>query len=346
MVVRYGPELPRVLTPALAARCGVSRQRARTEVARGTWRRMAAGFVLTRPDEPSRLDWADAALTLAGPSAALSGWDALAQYGIAQIGGARILVLTRTGRSKRLGPVLVRRTDRPYAMRLTAGAHPLIPYFPLAPPARAVADTALLTPDLGTIRAMVARAIQLRVCSVDELTAELERCPRNGSGHLRTALAEISVGARSAAEAEALNQLRRSTLPEFEPNVPIVDERGELLFVVDVLWRRLRAALEVEGRQFHFEVDDWEATLDRHNALTGGRLSIVHYPPSRISKGDGLWLLELERWLRGRAAELCVPYQRGSSRRVLPTTPAEPMVLPGLTSVARRPRRASRAISG
>lgn len=319
--------MPRVLTPALAAQHDVPRSRTRAELRRGTWRQMARGLVLTRPDEPSRLDWAEAGVRLGGPTAALSGWDALRLLGVGKSATGRILVLTRAGRSRSVGPLLVRRTDRPYATQYTPAEHPGIALLPYVSPARALADAAVGWPSLGDVRAATAQTVQRRLCGVPELAAELNRCPRNGSAHLRTALDEVAEGVRSAAEAEVARRLRRSQLPAFELNVPVLDAHGALPGVVDVLWRAYRAGLEVDSRAYHFEVADWDATLTRHNRLATGALSLLHFSPVRIMRDDGAWLDQLERWLHARARELGVPYRPGSAHRRLPRRPPAPFVL-------------------
>lgn len=320
----YGYELPRLLTVPRAVSLGISRSRIRTELQRGSWRRIATGVVLTVPDAPTRLDWCEAGLALAGPDAGLSGWDAVGLHGIRveQPAGAPVLVLVRACRSRRVGPILIRRSDRPYLAALTPAEHPVFPLAPLVAPARAVADACLLGADLGPVRATVARAIQIGRCTPDTLAAELARCPRNGSSALRQALAEVAAGARSTAEAATAAQLRRSRLPDFELNVPVLGPNGRIAYVIDVLWRELRAALEIDSREYHFRAADWQATMRRHNLLTGAGLSVVHYAPSQLT-ADGGWLRDVEEWLRRRAAELGVPYVPGSShRRLGPATPA------------------------
>lgn len=324
----YGYELPRILTAPRAASLGVSRSRVRTELRRGNWRRIATGVLLTVPDAPTRFDWCEAGLVLAGPGAALSGWDAVGLHGmrVQPPAGASVLVLVRTCRSRRFGPVLIRRTERPYRSALTPAEHPVFPLAPLVSPARAVADACLLPADVGRVRALVARSIQLGRCTPEALAAELARSPRSGSGALRRALAEVAAGARSAAEAAAATRLRRSRLPAFELNVPVLDLDGRVRYVLDVLWRELRAALEIDSREYHFRAADWQATMRRHNALTGAAPAVLHYPPSRLT-ADGAWLHQVESWLRGRAAELGVPYVPGSPRRTLRTHPPEPLRL-------------------
>lgn len=302
-------ELPRVLVPWTARKLAVSRSRIRTELRRGNWRMIARGAVLTRPEAPGRVDWAELGLLVAGPSAALSGWDALRARGLGERNAPtdEVLVLSRRAGNRVLGRVRIRRTRRPYSVTTTSFENAAYPLTPVVAPARAVADTALDCRNLAAVRATVTAAVQRRACSVTDLVAELDGCPRQHSQLFRRALADAVAGARSAAEAAAARRLVRARVPPFELNVPIVDEYGTVIFVVDVLWRALRAALEVDSREHHFSEADWKATLDRHNHLTRYGLAVTHYPPSVISAGGGRWLAEVEDWLAVRAAELAVP---------------------------------------
>ncbi len=171
--------------------------------------------------------------------------------------------------------------------------------------ARAVADTALYQRWLGSVRAMVAAAVQHGLCSVEELTDQLAACPRNNSALLRRALGELADGARSAAEVVATDYLRRADVPPFELNAPIMD-RGQLVAIADVLWRELRAVLEIDSREFHFSASDWQATMRRHNRLVRMGYAVTHYPPSAVGPA---WTVEVESWLRARARELALPYR-------------------------------------
>jgi hypothetical protein len=150
---------------------------------------------------------------------------------------------------------------------------------------------------------------------VPGLLSEYEAGPRNRSKLLRLALADAADGARSAAEATAARRLARGPVPPFELNVPIVDERGRLLYVVDLLWRELRAAVEVDSREYHFSVEDWEATLERHNQLTRYGLAITHYAPRRISRRGSTFVGDVSDWLRRRAVELRLPLSAGRGVR-------------------------------
>lgn len=331
MPISSAAVLPRVLTASIAEVHGVSRSEWRTAVRKGHWRPMAHGLVLTRPDPPTRLDWAEAGIALAGPRSALSGWDAVRLRGVGdRHAPARpVLVLTREGRGHQVGGVLIRRTDRPFDSSMTPSWDLSLPLAPVVATARAVADHALWLGSVDAVRSPVAQAVE-RACSFDQLVAELDAGPRQGSGHLRRALADIGEGVRSAAEAVAVDRLRSARVPSFEINVDIVDEHGRLVFVVDILWRRLRAALEIDSREHHYRPLDWERTLRRHNQLTGHRLAVVHRPPREIMGPRRLWVPDTEAWLRSRAAELGVPYD--TSGGVIVGGP--PMILPGVRRAA------------
>ncbi|MGH8963152.1 MAG: hypothetical protein ACRDWT_18505 [Jatrophihabitantaceae bacterium] len=314
MRIVNGFELPRILVPLVARRLGLTRAQVRTEIARENWQRMARGVVLTRPDPPTRLDWAETGLALGGPRSALSGWDALRLVGIgdARPPDPQVLVLTESGRSRSMGGVRIRRTDRPFAAHTTSVNHPLLPYSRVVPMARAVVDTAALYEDLRSVRAVVTSSVQKGRCSLHQLVAELGPGRTPGSRLLRQVLGEIADGARSVAEAEAAACLQRADVPAFELNVPIVDRSGTVIFVVDVLWRELRATLEVDSRECHRSDAQWQATLDRHNQLTTFGLSVTHYPPTTIRRRGRPWVGQVEHWLRTRAAEIGVPWLRGT----------------------------------
>ena len=160
------------------------------------------------------------------------------------------------------------------------------------------------------------------------LVAELDSGPQNGSYLLRRALRAAGDGAHSEAEAAAAGKLARADVPPFELNVPIVDQHGVVLFAVDVLWRALRAALEIDSREFHFSQADWHDTLARHNKLTRYGLAVTHYSPSVVSGAGTGWLTEVAGWLRARAAELKVAMPRGSGAVTPPMdVPPAPFVV-------------------
>ena len=317
------PEIPRVLTVALAERIGIGRARVRTELRRGNWQRIAPGVVLTRPDGPTRFDWAEAGVLLAGPDAAVTGWEALRAIGLGDRTppAAPPVVLMPRGLGRQVGQVRLRRTSRSYVTRLLPADADRLALTPIVPPPRSIADAALQDRDATRLRALVTSAISRRVCRVEDLLAELEAMPRQRSAPFRLALADAVDGARSVAEAVAARRLARAPVPAFELNVPVV-RGGTTVFVVDVLWRELRAALEIDSREYHFSEAQWKATMRRHNALLRLGLALAHYPPSAIDRPG--WTDEVAGWLRARARELGVPYVAGGGVRTAGVLTFEP----------------------
>lgn len=326
--MRVLTEFPRVLVPTIAADLGVSRARIRTELRRGNWRQLTRGAVLTRPEEPGRGDWAALGIALGGPSAALSGWDALRvrDLGTTYPPSTEVLVLSRHASNRVIGQVRIRETARPYSTSLTSIDAAEYALTPVVSASRAVADASRYYGWLGPVRAMVTSAVQRKLCTVEEFAHELGSGPRNHSALFRRALADALDGARSAAEAACARRLSREPVPAFELNVPILAPDGTLLAVADVLWRALRAVLEIDSREYHFSEIDWKKTMARHNGLTRRGFAVTHYPPSVASGRDRAWLDEVRDWLRARAGELGVAWPRG--RGVLrPDDEPEPLRL-------------------
>jgi hypothetical protein len=297
--------LPRVLTVQGAVRLGVSRAHVRTQLERGRWQALARGVWLTRVDPPDRLDWALAGLAVAGTDSALTGWDAIRLYGLgSKVPPVSVVrVLTARGGNRRIGEVAIRPSARELTVRVLA-ADRCPDGIRVASPSRAVADTSIDTTSGRTVRAMVTQAIQRGLCSQDELVAELDAAPQNGSGHLRVALEDVRRGARSIAEAEAIELLHRKDIPPFEANAEIRDRNGRVVAVADILWRSLRAILEIDSREFHFGEQEWKQSMRRHNRLSAMGYAVVHYAPSTIRSGGQMWADDIASWLRGRAIEL------------------------------------------
>lgn len=152
-----------------------------------------------------------------------------------------------------------------------------------ADPARALADTARAMTDLADVRAIVAAGVQRGKVELWQLDAELRNGPARGSALLRRALAEVSGGARSAAEADLLTLLRQSKLPE-----PLYNPRlfvGKVFLASpDAWWPDSGVAVEVDSRAWHLSPGDWERTLARHARMTAEGILVLHFPPGRLRK--------------------------------------------------------------
>jgi hypothetical protein len=75
--VRADLDLPRVLSATRARELGLTRTAIAHAINRRGWQRLTPGFVLTVTGAPTRADWVRLGLLIAGPTAAVSGWDAL-----------------------------------------------------------------------------------------------------------------------------------------------------------------------------------------------------------------------------------------------------------------------------
>jgi hypothetical protein len=329
-----GVELPRVLSVHAARKLGMSDDAVRHARSAFGWQRLGRGYLLTVPGPPTRADWINVGLEAAAPTGAISGWDALRLAGLGEPEppSGHVLILARAGENRVVGRARIRPTTREFTTWSLPGAHPDHPYGEVAAVARAVADTALQYQRLRPVRALVTGAVQRRRCTVDDLVAELDHVPRNNSANLRRAVDDVRGGARSVAEAEAIDVLRRSPVPAFEANVPIVTAAGMLIAVADCLWRALRAVLEIDSREFHFREEDWQRTMARHSLLTRYGLSLDHYSPAQIRRSPTTWAHGVEQWLRSRAAELHVAYQPARDPLVVPRNVGrpEPFIVPDL----------------
>ena len=288
--------LPRVITRAAALERGFSRHAIDHRVATGKWRRVLPRTFLTA-DTLTETDRTTAALAFAGDGAVLSGAAALRESGVRRIAvPATILVLVPPkNRTRSAAWVQVRRTLRPIVGEQWLG-------LPRVEVARAAADLALTMAWLDDVRTLVARVVQQRHCTLAELGAELDAGPRQGSGHLRRALAEVGWGAESAPEAEAARILRRAGIDGFIQNAELQLPDGTTRRV-DFYWPTLRACLEIDSVEWHFERADWAGTWDRHLDLSKFGYSVIHRPPSALVD-KAQFAVDVRDWLAGREADL------------------------------------------
>jgi very-short-patch-repair endonuclease len=51
---------------------------------------------------------------------------------------------------------------------------------------------------------------------------------------------------------------------------------------VDAWWPRVRAAVEVDSREWHLSPEDWEKTVRRHARMTAHGILGLHFTPKQI----------------------------------------------------------------
>ncbi|MGN6609633.1 MAG: hypothetical protein ACTHMS_21815 [Jatrophihabitans sp.] len=300
----FGPSpASRVLSTAGALQRGLTEAAIEHRVRSGRWQRVLPHTYFTG----GTMTWGDrqaAALAYAGDGALLSGAAALADEGLRCVSRPdRLLVLVPYHRGvTSAGFVQVRR-----AIRMPPRA--LLPGPARVPLARAVTDLALERRQLDDVRTLVAQAVRARVCTVDELAAELQHCARRGSRHLRQAVDEVGGGAWSAPEARAATLLHRAGLAPFQQNWTILLPGGGYV-VADICWPELMAVLEIDSVEWHSEPVDADATDDKHVALSTLHYSVIHRTPAYIQRKPEAFVAGVRAWLLARADELGVPFGR------------------------------------
>jgi hypothetical protein len=266
-----------VLSRAQALSLGVSRNALQYRTAPGgRWRRLLPGVYLTVTGKPTRDQLEMAALLYAGPVSAITGPAALRSYQLKAPDTPVIDVLVPARRQRSdCGFVALHRTRRMPQKVLLSGA---IGY---VMPARAVADTVRGLDRLSDVRALVADAIQRHQCTIAELNAELAEGPIRDSARLRSVVAEVAEGIRSAPEGDLRDLIVRSGLPMpmFNPSL-FLD--GKFLAKPDAWWPQSSVAAEVDSRQWHEPVERWEATMARDALLGAAGIVALHFSPRQL----------------------------------------------------------------
>ncbi len=163
-----------------------------------------------------------------------------------------------------------------------------------APAARAVADAVRARTEPDFARALVAGAVQQRVCTVRQLALELRDGPPQGSGPLRAALAEVADGIASIAEGDLRTLIKKGKLAEplYNPRLYVGDA---FLAQPDAWWPDAGVAGEVDSREWHLSPEGWERTQRRHARMSACGIIVQHFSPRRIRSEPATVLDELRR---------------------------------------------------
>lgn len=135
---------------------------------------------------------------------------------------------------------------------------------PVMHPARAALEVVLthgtevgLVAVCGVLASKLATEGELR-----KATKAVERWP--DSLHSRVVLARAHPGLTSVGEARTWHLFHEQRIPRPEPQVPVHDEAGELVGIVDFLWRRLGVFLEFDGRSKYTSYRRHGETLEQY----------------------------------------------------------------------------------
>lgn len=268
---------------------GWSYDRVRRRIRTGSWQELLPRVVLRTTGEPTERQWWRAALLYAGPDSALSHATASARWSL-PVTSPRVVV-TRPGGShpRSTSRVWVRQSTRPFRVVPLDG-------FPTTSAARSVLDTCLDLRRLPEVDALMGRAVQRCLVTVDELADELVIAPSAGSRLPRLAMADLAAGSHAASEAQLLRLVRRAAIPPPEVNAPVLTPSGTKY--VDELWRRLGKGVEVDGQAFHLGPEQWQADLARQNAIQGAGIVLLRIVARRLWTEPDAVIRDI-RWFLG-----------------------------------------------
>jgi very-short-patch-repair endonuclease len=271
-----------VISRSQALAMGVTPSGVRHRLQSGArWQMLLPGVYLTVTGQPTGQQREMAALLYAGPVGAITGPSALLSWGMTGLRARQVDVLVPAG-CQRAGRQFarIRRTRR---MPAQIAYDRAIGY---ALPARAVADTVRDLTDLREVRAIVAAAVQQRICTTELLAAELPARPVAGTAVLRAVLAEVAAGIRSGPEADLRHLIigARLPMPLFNCTLRL---GGAFLAQPDAYWPEHGVVVEVDSWQWHSEPEAWAQTLRRHNRLEAAGLRVLHFSPRQIRTEPG-----------------------------------------------------------
>ena len=274
-----------VITRRQALLCGMPHSTLDRQVAPGgPWQRLLPGVYLAVTGTPTRDQREMAALLYAGPRSLITGSAAVRRHRLSSPGPDLVDVLVPWNRQRQsTGFVRVHRTRRIPERRFVTGQ------IRFTKPPRAVADAARSLTRFDDVRHVVCAAVQNRLCTVAELTEELQAGPAGGATLFREALAEIGDGVRSVAEGDLRMLILGSDLPKPMFNAQLFDADGVFIATVDEWWPEAGVAGEVDSRAYHLSAEDQDRTSERHDRLIAHGILPLHFSPKRIKTDpDGI----------------------------------------------------------
>lgn len=274
---------------------GAVRQTVRRRVRRNTWQEPLPGVVCRTTGALTTDQWRTAALMYGGPGAALSHQTAGEFWGYGRTVG-RLHITVPHGRHRRSTlAVTVHQSRRVVEPRWVEA-------FQVTPPARTAVDICLGLRTRDAVVALLGRALQRGLVSLDQLGEEVDRAPRRGSRLARSVLAELAAGSRAASESRLLSLISRAGLPLPELNAAVRTALG--IRYIDALWRHLGKGVEVDGQAFHLDPASWRADLVRQNAIQTTGIMLLRIAAARLWTEPEAVLAEVTAFLGlpGRAS--------------------------------------------
>ena len=246
---------------------GLSAHTIRAQMEAHRWQSWGHHVVVLHNGALSRRQLMWAALLDAGPDAALASHTALELAGFRSFAAeaASLHLLVERGAKVHRHPDVVVHESR----RLHPEHHVATAGLRRTATARSVLDAAAWQPWPRFACALLAAAVQQRLCSAMDLDRALQQIGRiRHKEHLRAALADVAGGSEAISELDLVKLCRRFGLREPDRQVRRRDRYGRLRYL-DAEWRLPgggRLVLEVDGAH-HLDVEHWEADIRRERGL-------------------------------------------------------------------------------
>jgi hypothetical protein len=252
----------------------------------GRWKVVLPGVYLAHNGQLTAAQREIAAVLYAGRGCVITGLAAVRrQGGRIPLSELVDVLIPDSARRRSVDFVQVHRTTRMPSPKVIDGLR-------WAPPERAVADAARGLIEVRDVTALIAGVVQQGLCTIDQLSLELSSGPDQRSGLLRMALAEVSDGVASVAEADFRTLIQCSGLP-----APLYNPRlfvgTEFLAMPDAWWAEVGVAAEVDSREWHLSPEAWKRTMVRHARMSAHGILVLHFPPSRIREDGRRVIAEL-----------------------------------------------------
>ena len=229
------------------------------------------------------------ALLYGGPHSVLTGVAALRHYRL-PVPEPTVIDILIPASTQRLSSADVRFQRTTRMPEMVYGPR----HCPCAPPARAAADAVRDLIDLRAARALLAGVVQEKGCTRAQLEQELDAGPVRHSALLRSVLAEVAEGVRSAPEAELRDLIRKAGLPMPLFNPRLYLPNGVFIACPDAWWPEAGVAVEVDSKRWHFSPDDWERTMDRHDRMGQYAIVTLHFTPHKLRGEQALVIARLK----------------------------------------------------
>ncbi len=126
-----------------------------------------------------------------------------------------------------------------------------------------------------------------QLATIEQLRLAVEAGPRRrGVAKLREALMHIRVGSSSPLETEYRLDAATAGLPEPELDVVIRDRVGDLLGITEIVYRRYRTLVEIEGDHHRTDKKQWDRDIEKYAAYVAEGWEVVRLTSRHIRGGS------------------------------------------------------------